>query len=328
MAQIVLGIGTSHSPHLSTALKFWPLHAERDRNNPDLRFRGVSYNYEQLVKLRESEHIAERELGDDRWRAKHERAERAIEKLADTLAEVNPDVVVIVGDDQEEMFLADGMPAIAVYWGDAIECIPPEFGTLPPSIEASRAGNYGTKREWYPCVPDLGKHIIQKMMVDGFDVAQLTRQPEGRSVGHAFNFVWNRLMTHRVIPMVPITLNTYYPPNQPTPARCYSFGQALRQAIESWDGNKRVAVLASGGLSHFAIDEELDHRVIDGLLERDEKSLSTLPVEYLETGSSEIRNWVAVAGAVEHLKAELVDYVPIHRTPAGTGTGMTFARWS
>src|SRR5207302_8277361 len=117
----------------------------------------------------------------------------------------------------------------------------------------------------------------------------------------AFNFVWNRLMTHRKMPMVPITLNTYYPPNQPTPARCYAFGQALARSIGSWDGNQRVAVLASGGLSHFAIDEDLDHRVIDALLERDEQSLKTLPVEYLETGSSEIRNWVTVAGALESL---------------------------
>ena len=174
MAEIVLGIGTSHSPHLSTALKFWPLHAERDRNNPALHFRGQVYTYEQLVKVREAERIGERELGDERWQSKYVRTEQAIAQLADTLAEVDPDAVVIVGDDQEEMFLDDGMPAIAVFWGGQIERIPPAFGELAPSLEAARAGNYGTEREWYPCVPELGRHIVTSMIDSG-----LSRTPYG-----------------------------------------------------------------------------------------------------------------------------------------------------
>lgn len=152
--------------------------------------------------------------------------------------------------------------------------------------------------------PALGERIIRCAIAEGFDVAQLRRQPEGRSIGHAFNFVRHRLMKDKLVPMVPITLNTYYPPNQPTAARCYAFGRALRRAIESWEADRRVAIVASGGLTHFAIDEEL------------------------ESGTSEIRNWITTGAAVDHLQMELLDYVPIHRTPAGTGCGMTFARWT
>jgi 3-O-methylgallate 3,4-dioxygenase len=47
----------------------------------------------------------------------------------------------------------------------------------------------------------------------------------------------------------------------------------------------------------------------------------------LKGGSSEILNWVAVAGAVEHLELGWSDYVPGYRTPAGTGTRMSFAAW-
>lgn len=328
MAHIVLGIGTSHSPHLSTPLDLWHLHVQRDEHNNQLHFRGKVYTYEELCRVRQSERIAERELGPERWRAKHEACEHAIATLAGTLAEAAPDAVIIIGDDQEELFLDDGMPAIAVFWGEQVECIPVPEGRLPPSLEPSRWANHGLRREAYPCVPSLGRHIVESMMDDGFDVAQLTRQPEGRGIGHAFNFVRNRLMTDQLVPMVPITLNTYYPPNQPTPKRCYAFGRALRTAIESWDSDKRVALVASGGLSHFAIDEQLDQRVLDGLMERDEASLTTLPEDELETGSSEIRNWIALSGAVEQLKMELIDYVPIQRTPAGTGCGMAFARWT
>jgi 3-O-methylgallate 3,4-dioxygenase len=326
MAEIVLGIGTSHSPHLSTAFEQWDLHVDRDHHNRHLHFRGQVYTYDELVEARKDEGIEARELGYARWRVKHEACERAIATLGETLAEVAPDVVVIVGDDQREMFLDDGMPAIAVFWGATVERIPRAPGRGHPSIQAAAWANSGLTRETYACVPSLGEHIIRQSMTEGFDVAQLTRQPEGRGIGHAFNFVRTRLMQDNVMPMVPITLNTY-PPNQPTPGRCYAFGKTLRQAIESWDSDLRVAIVASGGLSHFAIDEELDRRVIDGLAERDEESLSTIPLDELESGSSEIRNWITVGGAMDHLQMELIDYVPIHRTPAGTGCGMTFARW-
>ena len=43
--------------------------------------------------------------------------------------------------------------------------------------------------------------------------------------------------------------------------------------------------------------------------------------------SSEILNWVGVAGACEHLDLNWFEYVPGYRTPAGTGTGLSFASW-
>jgi len=61
-----------------------------------------------------------------------------------------------------------------------------------------------------------------------------------------------------VIPIVPLVVNTYYPPNQPTPRRCFALGSAVRKAIESFTLDFRVGILASGGLSHFTVDEELD----------------------------------------------------------------------
>ncbi len=79
------------------------------------------------------------------------------------------------------------------------------------------------------------------------------------------------------IPVVPVFLNTYYPPNQPTPGRCYKLGQAIRQAVESFPGNARVGVIASGGLSHFTVDEELDGRIIRALRQKDVAALRDLP---------------------------------------------------
>ena len=247
--------------------------------------------------------------------------------MGETLAQTRPDVLVVIGDDQRELFLDDGMPAMAVYWGKEIDCIPRPVGRLPPSLEAARWANYGIERESYPCFSELGRHIVKQMMVEGFDVAQFSKQPEGRSIGHAFTFVRTRVMKEKIFPMVPIMLNTYYPPNQPVPGRCYAFGKALRRAIESWDTDKSVAIVASGGLSHFVVDEELDRRMIAGMSERNEAVLAAIPVQELNSGTSESRNWIAAAGALEHLQMELIDYVPLYRTAAGTGCGMAFARW-
>ena len=84
-------------------------------------------------------------------------------------------------------------------------------------------------------------------------------------------------MDNKVIPNVPIMVNTYYPPNAPTAKRSYKFGQALRKAIESWDATKRVAIIASGGLSHTVIEEDLDQRIIDGLKHNDVEKLTDYP---------------------------------------------------
>ncbi len=129
------------------------------------------------------------------------------------------------------------------------------------------------------------------------------------------------------IPIVPFMVNTFYPPNQPTPQRCYELGQALREAIDTWDGNNRVGIIASGGLSHVIIDEEIDRATIEGLENKDKAKLFSLPVEKLVFGTSEIRNWIVAAGAFEPMDMKLIDYVPCYRSEAGTGCAMGFAEW-
>ena len=87
----------------------------------------------------------------------------------------------------------------------------------------------------------------------------------------------------------------------------------------------QVGVLASGGLSHFLVDEELDRAILKALADKDGDFLRNLPRNKLNAGSSEILNWVALAGASEHLDLDWFEYVPGYRTPAGTGTGLSFA---
>jgi OH-DDVA oxygenase/3-O-methylgallate 3,4-dioxygenase len=69
----------------------------------------------------------------------------------------------------------------------------------------------------------------------------------------------------RSTPNVPVYQNTFFPPNQSTAKRSYRFGQVIKEAIESWPSEKRVAVFASGGMSHFVIDEEFDRKFVGAL---------------------------------------------------------------
>jgi hypothetical protein len=179
----------------------------------------------------------------------------------------------------------------------------------------------------YPVASQLGRHVIGSLIGAGFDVAHSRKLKPGEGMGHAFSFVYGRLMNGKTIPTLPIMVNTYYPPNQPTPKRCFDLGRAVRTAIETWPSEARVAVIGSGGLSHFVIDEALDHQLLTAMQAKDAEALSALPQRRLNSGTSEVRNWIATAGAVEHLDMRLIDYVPCYRSPAGTGCAMGFAEW-
>ena len=333
MAKIVLGLGTSHAPQLRMPPSEWGRRAKHDRLSPELWYAGKTYTFPELVEVRAGEHF-ERELGEDKAQARFETCQRRIGQLAALLEQTAPDVCVIMGDDQHESFLDDNMPAISVYWGQTVDDAPmPRDQPVDPTaaIETPYT-NAPPERVSHPTDASLGRYLIESLVEQGFDVAHTNSLPEGRhqgTIGHAFNFVYRRLMNNRPIPNVPIFMNTYFPPNQPTIARCYQLGKALRQALEAWDGDKRVALIASGGLSHFVIEEDLDQHIIAALKAKDEAKLLGLPNVRFNSGTSEIRNWIALAGAVadDGLQMELLDYVPCYRTEAGTGCAMGFATW-
>src|SRR5207248_11601355 len=132
----------------------------------------------------------------------------------------------------------------------------------------------------------------------------------------------------KTIPILPITINTCYPPNWISPKRAYALGQAVRRAIDSWDSGKRVAIACSGGLSHFVVDEPLDRMVLKALNEADGEVLSTLPRHRLQSATTETLNWVAAAGAMGNVPMETITYEPGYRTPAGTGCGCAVGHWA
>lgn len=330
MADIVVGVASSHTPQLSSGVDMWADHAERDQRNPKLLGRDARYHtYQELLGVVPPGVASE--LDRATWDAKYARCQAAIAALAATLHGAAPDIAVIIGDDQRELFLDDGIPAFACFAGPEIIDHRPseaEFTRIPKGIQAAYWAVHQDKPATHQVQAGLGMHLAEHLALADFDITLFTQQPAGRTLGHAFTFPRYRLGLQPDTPIVPVFVNTYYPPNVPSAARCYALGQAIARAVRAWPGSARVAVIASGGLSHFVVDERLDRGVLDGIAAGDAKALSALPRAALRSGNSEILNWVTAAGALAGLRASVVDYVPGYRTPAGTGAGMAFAQWT
>ena len=326
MASIVLGIGTSHTPMLNAPLEDWPRFIERDRLRPHLDLQGRPVHYEQLL-AQAPANMAE-QLTPAVLAERHAKAHAQVAQLGRLLRKSALDALVIVGDDQKELYHDDNMPAILVYRGQTIRNTPLRDHPGPDWARAASALYYEPEvaRE-YPVHAGLANHLVDVLIEREFDIAVADRIAPGKGEGHAFGFVHQRLLEGQPLPVVPVFLNTYFPPNQPSPARCYRLGQAIRAAVEQWPQDLRVGILASGGLSHFTVDEALDQRVMEALRNQDEAAFAALPRALLNSGNSEIRNWICMAGAVQHLALQDMTYIPAYRTPAGTGTGLCFAVW-
>jgi len=86
---------------------------------------------------------------------------------------------------------------------------------------------------------DLGQHLIEYLVESEFDIGRSSFLDETRGrmqggIGHAFGYVYRRIMTDKIYPIIPISVNTYFPPNQVPPQRAYRLGWAIRDAVRAW----------------------------------------------------------------------------------------------
>jgi 3-O-methylgallate 3,4-dioxygenase len=331
MARIVFGAGTSHTPMLLASDDVLPRFVETDQNIKHRDKEGRPVTYGDLLEK------ADPRLADmvapEHLVARQNVAREAARHLRKAVAAANLDALVVLGDDQNESYLEDCRPMFAVYYGATIRNSNVQHATyshLPEWYIKNRSAFFEQdKPRDYPVHARLAEHLIRGLNGAEFDVAASKCLREGEGEGHAMAYVHRHVLDpERPLPVVPVFLNTYYEPNRPSPKRCYRLGQAVRAAVESFLGEERIGVLASGGLSHFLVDEDFDRAILKALADKDAEFLQNLPWNKLHSGSSEILNWVALAGALEPLELTWFEYVPGYRTPAGTGTGLSFATWA
>lgn len=325
VSAVVFGGATSHGVTTVVDWQDWLGRAEDDANLP-LYKEGRRRTFDDLADEVGDSLMAELQPAvlEERGR----RVQGALDRLRSDIEAAELQVLVVIGDDQGEAFDPRTTPTLAIHIGD--EAIAAEMPVPPDAPAWMRRAVVGLGmdgRHPVPTAGDLATHVIESLVVQGFDVAPFTTDPGGCGLGHAFTFPHRRLLSDSSVRLLPVLLNTYYPPNQPPPARCYALGVALRRAIEAAEGPDRVGVLASGGLSHFVVEEELDRSVLDAIEQSDRLALEDLPTERLLEGSSEIRNWIAAAGVFAHHALAWREYVPTRRSRVGSGCGNGFLVW-
>lgn len=160
---------------------------------------------------------------------------QAAQALGEEVRAARPDVLVVLAQDHFRTSFYNNMPAFLIGLGDV-----------------TRWGDWrGTTG---PLVTDvaLARHIGRGLFQRSFEPAV----SYDMRVDHGTSQVLE-LFGMTGMPVIPVQINAAAPP-QPTPARCYAFGEALRSAIEAFPGARRVAVIGSGGLSHAPLKIDIE----------------------------------------------------------------------
>ena len=297
MANLVGCMAMSHAPQLML--------------NPD---------YWHLLNTRAGEQLPEKpgmekETHEVKW-TKWNRCMDAIAKLRAKIDALRPDVLIVVGDDQHENLVDDNMPPFTIFVG--------------AEVEASVSLRYlnqlkSENRTKYRIDAKMAEALVHGLMDEGFDPSYSKKTRYEGGLGHAFARVLKFLSPQAHHAVVPVMVNTYYPP-APSPQRCVNFGRAVAHVLRRFRGDQRVVIIGSGGLSHIKIDENLDRDFIGALKQSDLNYMSAMPAEILVEGTSEIRNWIVTAAAADR-PGTMIEYSPLYRTTTGVGCAMGFANW-
>jgi protocatechuate 4,5-dioxygenase beta chain len=229
------------------------------------------------------------------------------------LQKVRPDVVVVFYNDHGLNFFLDKQPTFAV--GAAPQYVNADEGWGIPSLPPFQGEQ------------DLSWHIINEVVRKDFDLTTCQEM----LVDHAFTLPLKLLWPQDGSPpirTVPICINTVQHPLA-SARRCLQLGQAVGEAIESWDADLRVLVLGTGGLSHQLdgeragfINKEFDLKFVQSLSSdpdwATQYSIEEL-VELTGTQGVELLMWLAMRGALRgRVREELFNYhIPISNTAAG-----------
>lgn len=129
------------------------------------------------------------------------------------------------------------------------------------------------------------------------------------------------------IPVTPIYFNTLVAP-QPSPKRALAFGKVIGEVAAN--SAKRVAIIATGGMSHDpgerkhgTIYEDFDRAFLDQMARGDLEALggySSADLGAKGAGAFELLAWIALAGALQKFRGDVIAYEPV--TAWATGMGL------
>jgi hypothetical protein len=189
-----------------------------------------------------------------------------------------------------------------------VSCVP-SFA----SVAGDRAiAKFAGREHNLPIHREMAEDILNKLVTDyDFDMAY----SEDAELGHAFSIPFEYVIGKRNIPVVPFFTNVYVPP-LPTPRRCESLGKAIASIVKG--RKERVAIIASGGMSHFPGTKKYNFPEFDfdrWLVSQWEAGnmdalLDMTGTQLDEVGNTELLSWAVMFGAIGRHGGELIDYIP------------------
>jgi protocatechuate 4,5-dioxygenase beta chain len=230
------------------------------------------------------------------------------------LAQVKPDVAIVFNNDHGLNFFLDKMPTFAV--GAAAEYENADEGWGLPLYKP------------FTGHPDLSWHLINSLVEDEFDITTCQKMLVDHALSIPFELAWPDVAAWPV-KLVPFGINTVQHP-LPSAKRCLALGRAVNKALQSWEGDERIVIIGTGGLSHQLdgaragfMNQEYDRFCLDHLASDPdaltEHSIHEI-VRLAGTQGVEILNWIAARGAMGDGAKEIHRnyHLPISNTAAAT----------
>ena len=313
MGSLVAAVASSHAFAVTPPEK-WDELRERNRN---------VYAQRQQVAVPPPHPRMNAESMED-VQTRYARVRNGLFELKRIIKESKPDALIVIGDDQNENFTAQNVPQFAIYTG----------------AEAVFFDRLLKEERTYRCDAEIARVILDGAVDRGFDLSFSENFPDKRLISHAHVEPLMRiLLPNADLSIVPIYVNAIHPPG-PVPARCYALGEMLGDIIRNQLADKRIAIYASGGLSHFTarypwryyrgrfgygcISEDFDRKVLQWIADGQSSKLAELSsAELMDHGEIELRSWIVLAGAVGAVPGRVLAYEPLYRGLMG----MAVAEW-
>jgi aromatic ring-opening dioxygenase LigB subunit len=309
MGKIIAAMASSHA-YTFLEPKVWDKRREHTRSNYKRRFG---------VEPPDQPQVAEETLEANE--ARYQNIRDGLNFLRAKIHALRPDTLLLIGDDQNENFLENNLPQFSIYLGKEL-------------IAADREGRTG---QTYRCDADAAWTILEQCVESGVDLASSTEFPNNHLISHAHREPLEYLQLNGNLSIVPIFINAIHVP-APTPARCYQFGETLKKVVGALPAEKRVAVYASGGLSHFSagypwghykgpctlgsICSDFDRKILKWMQNGRGHELAGLSnKDLIQNGEIELRQWITLMGIIGGCKPELLVYEPFYRGLLGMSVG-------
>jgi hypothetical protein len=250
---------------------------------------------------------------------RYERVRAAHEALRQQIVEARPDMLIVIGDDQDEILREDNLPQLAVYSGEGF--------TLR---------QHAKSRARYRSHSAFVAALIERGVNEDFDFATLGRFAEDELKSHAHWQFLDRFLPDGDVPVVLVFVNAIHHPAV-SPKRCYAVGELIGRVIADRPEGERAIICASGGLSHFTagypwphyhgpfgyggISPDFDRRLLRRIEAGEGRALAAelTSDDLLMHGDIEFRAWIALLGAMGAVHSRFTVYEPFFRAIMGMG---------